>query len=424
MVLILPAILYGCTTTQRSAESTNGSGPGGVDQPFTVPGFIAPSPPVYSARLHPVGRPGAAPILELNRQDQLHLQFETIGPESHSYRVTFTHHNPDWTPSGLTPDRFMDGFYTQIITGGTLNSRTRPYYRSYEFKFPGEGFAFLVSGNYMLHVEDSDTGEVIFNHPFYLVENEGQITSFVEVIQTPRQDLRVTHRPVSHYRLPDFVDQPQFDLTFLYTQNRFWGRGVRPREIDFSDPEEVRFETSEKQSFTGDYEFRVLNLNDLSGLNSTILDIDPASEPRKVVLRDDAEGFTDPVSVGTPRPSGPNSSPHARYLDVQFRFDTGMPVDSGKSLYLAGDFNDWQIRPEQRMDYNPNTGRWETSAVMKEGIYRYKYLLIEQETINDLTFDTLFTDSEQEYHAFVYLREPNEFYYRLLQYNRFYRGSR
>lgn len=318
----------------------------------------------------------------------------------------------------------MKGFHTKHITGGSLSRSNRPYYRMYQFDFPDSDVKFRISGNYMLHVEDSDTGMRVISLPFYLYENEGQITSSTEFVRTQHQNRRVMHRLVSRYALPGFVDQPRIDLSFLFSQNQFWGRAVEPQEVDFSDPKEVRFETSSAQYFTGDYEFRVVKLTDLSRLSSRIADIDPTQEPQKVVLRDDAAGFAPPISIGTPRQTGPAGNAGAGYLDVHFRFDADKSVPPEQLVYLVGDFNHWQIDPDQKMTYNQSSGRWETSVIMKEGTYRYKYVLLENGRVNDLAFDTPFFDGQQEYHAFVYLRDINEFYYRLLQVNTFYRQSR
>jgi hypothetical protein len=232
------------------------------------------------------------------------------------------------------------------------------------------------------------------------------------------------HRPVSRYLLPDWLDQPQFDLSFYYSQNQFWGKATEAEELDFSDPNEAQFELSQNRSFIGDYEFRVLNLNNVDQLSQTVLDIDKSSEPWRVVLRDDAEGFNRPVSGGTPQQFGPDHSMNSNYLDVEFRLDSAGELNAGQEIYLVGDFNSWKLNQQYRMSYNEQIGRWVQSVTMKEGTYRYKYVLVDNNRVDELAFDTLFPDVRQEYYAFVYFRDFNQFYHRLLQVNRFYKRSR
>jgi hypothetical protein len=410
--------------TERASTGRTDSQTGSIEQLFTLPQTVPPKDPIYSLELFPTNRPSAAPFLMLDSNDQLTLRFESLGFDSHSYEISFTHHNPDWSESGLSPDQYFTGFGRRDIPGGTVSRASQPYYRSYLYQFPDRNVGFRVSGNYMLHVHNRDTGKLEFSLPFFVYENEGTVTSSVETLRSARYSLRVMHRPVSRYLLPDWLDQPQFDLSFYYSQNQFWGKATEAEELDFSDPNEVQFELSQNRSFIGDYEFRVLNLINVDQLSQTVLDIDKSSEPWRVVLRDDAEGFNRPVSGGTPQQFGPDHSMNGNYLDVEFRLDSAGELNAGQEIYLVGDFNSWKLNQQYRMSYNEQIGRWVQSVTMKEGTYRYKYVLVDNNRVDELAFDTLFPDVRQEYHAFVYFRDFNQFYHRLLQVNTFYKRSR
>jgi len=71
------------------------------------------------------------------------------------------------------------------------------------------------------------------------------------------------------------------------------------------------------------------------------------------------------------------------------------------------------------MEYDAGRDRWVGSAVMKEGEYAYKYVLVENGRMNDTALDDLFSRTQQEYHALVYFRDPDRFYHRLLQVHSF-----
>lgn len=420
LTFILIFFLAGCGTTQQSSAPDRERQPLQPENSFLTENTIPANNPVYSVQLYPDGRTNSAPVIELKSTDQLLLTFETIGFESRSFRYYFTHHNPDGSETGLSPDQFIEGFSTSEITGGNVSQSRRPYYRQYQARFPNRNLQFRISGNYVLHVEDLDSGKKIFATPFFVFENEGEIRSSIETLRAQRQNLRINHRPISRYLLPGFVDQPQFDLTFYYTQNRFWGRTHKATEVDFSNPNEVRFETRSDENFVGDYEFRILNLRNLSSIRSNAVDIIEDDEITRVVLQDDAEGFTDPISLGKPTPYGASTSLNDRYLTVEFRFDADIRENFKGSLYLVGDFNQWAIDQNHKLKFDSNLERWKTDVIMKEGTYRYKYVFVEDSEIDDLRFDSLFQNVRQEYHAFVYFRDFNEFYTRLLQINTFY----
>lgn len=390
---------------------------------FNVSGQIVNSDLVRSIRLHKSGNSQLAPFIELGSNDQLQLQFDMLEFDSRQFIATFSHYDRNWSPSSIAPDFFIDGLQRIYLDTGQPNRNSRPVYRHYSFTFPDPQFSFTKSGNYMLRIEDADTGFLVFSLPFFVYENAGDIRSSVETYSGER-DFRVLHNPVSRFILPEFVNQPQFDLDFYYYQNRFWGRPERANEIDFSSPEVVRVEVTGGRMFTGDYEFLLLNLDPLSQQNRQISEYFPAEDPPKVLLYDDYRGF-----LATPNQPIKNrfgsfsNQPNTEYANVQFSLSVNIQPEEEPEMYLVGDFTNWAIKSSNKLVYDNETDRWQTSAIIKKGSYSYKYILFEEDGINDLYFDNGFTRAEQEYHMFVYYRDNLQFYDRLLQFNEFYSGS-
>ncbi|TVR19217.1 MAG: DUF5103 domain-containing protein [Balneolaceae bacterium] len=393
----------------------------GIENLFNVPGQIVTDSQIHSIQFHRGGNSSNAPIIELNSNQRLNLLFEVLQFESRQFSVHISHHNPDWSRSSIGRESYIDGLFTVYMDAGRVSSVRQPQYRQYGFEFPNDDLRILKSGNYMLSVEDADTGYLVMALPFFVTENQGSITSSVEQLITPRQNLRSTHRPVSRYRLPDFVDQPQFDLEFYFVQNRFWGRSEKASELDFSSPEEVHYEMDRNSPFIGDYEFLELNLSDLTQRNPQVLEFIPAEVPPKVILFDDVSGFSASGRLtGAGNFGRPVMSLNAQYANAQFTFDANLNPDEDLEIYLTGDFNNWAIQSANRLIYNEESDRWHTSKILKEGMYRYKYVVMENSRVDDLFFDDLFTNTRQEYHTFVYMRDSREFYYRLLQFNHFF----
>ncbi len=417
--LMLLASVYACTSLQSSENDRNrSSGPVNL---FNIPAQIVADSSIHSIQFHRAGNPSSAPILNLDSNDQLLLQFEHLSIESQQFQVSLTHHNPDWSRSGLPPERFMDGFYNITLNSGEVSQNTRPTYRQYSFSFPTEQFQITKSGNYLLKIEDGDTGFVVLTLPFFVSENAGSITSSVEELS--RQNLRRVERPVSRFSLPDFVEQPQFDLEFYYAQNRFWGRTKEADELDFSAPDQVQFELSTQDAFIGDYEFRTLSLNDLSQRDNEVVEAFPSEIPPRLILRDDAEGFGSSGAINLARlgPFGnPDMSLRAGYANAVFRFDMESSLDSSESVHLLGDFNNWSLNSSNELHFDQQTGRWKTNQIIKKGTYKYKYVLFDGDEIDDLYFDQNFANNRQQYHAFVYMRDSKNFYHRLLQVQTFF----
>lgn len=423
-IFILTYIILFLTVSGCGSLGT--SEPQGVLQPanlFNIGPQIIAGDSIRSIQFHRVGNPTSAPVLNLDENNQLLLRFESLSFDSKSYRVSLSHHNPDWSRSSLPPERFMEGFQTLPISDVQVSRNNRPSYRQYSFTFPTEQFQITKSGNYLVKIEDADTGYLVLSLPFFVSENAGSMTSSVEEISVPRQNLRRMHRPVSRFTLPDFVDQPQFDLEFYFAQNRFWGRTRRADELDFSAPDHVQFEMSQSDAFIGDYEFNLLTLNELSQADNDVVEAHPGEVPPRLILRDDAEGFAASQRINLSRvgPFGdPDMNLNAGYANVVFRFGLESTPDSSATVHLLGDFNNWAVSGKNQLTYEKQTGRWRTNAIIKKGKYKYKYVLVEKEEIRDLYFDDQFVNNRQQYHALVYMRDSAEFYYRLLQVQTFF----
>lgn len=420
--LILLVIFFGCGSFAGSSQNGQNQ-PAEPENLFNIPAQIITDDSIRTIQFHRMGNPTSGPILNLDSNDQLLLRFDHLSFDSKQFRVSLTHHNPDWSRSGLPPERFMNGFYNLTLNSGKVSQNNRPSYRQYSFMFPSEQFQITKSGNYLLKIEDADTGFLVLTLPFFVYENKGSITSSVEQRSVPRQNLRRVHRPVGQFTLPDFVDQPQFDLEFYFAQNRFWGRTKQADELDFSAPDHVQFEMSQDEAFIGDYEFRTLFLNELSQESSEVIEAFPSEIPPRLILRDDAQGFGASGFINLVRigPFGnPDMNLSAGYGNVVFRFDPDQPPDSTESIHLLGDFNNWSVSTNNELQFDVNTGRWETNQIIKQGEYKYKYVLVDENEIKDLYFDENFTNNRQQYHAFVYMRDPNNFYYRLLQVQSFF----
>ena len=419
MILIL---LSSCTLFENSAEHTRDSPAAtGLENIFNPPNQLFLSKYVLSPQLFVDDNVNTPPIIRLNSSQQLQLRFETLGFDSHQFRISFSHHNPDWSRSPLPPERFIEGFTMLNLSGGQLSRDRQPGYRQFIYTFPNRDFSFRYSGNYMIHIEDADTGNLLFTMPFYVYENEGAIRSSVDRQLTPRQDFRTRHYPISRYELPDFLDQPQFDLEFYYVQNRFWGRAERSNELDFSAPDHVQFEMRRDNSFVGDYEFRWLSLDRISEQVEQVAEVDLTAEIPVVILNDDSEGFLNPPPRNLNARTGfPDPGLDAPYSNVYFRLDHEQEITSGAEIHLVGDFSNWTIHSGSKMYYLSEIDRWQGSAVIKAGNYHYKYILVDNNRIDDLAFDSRFTFNPQEYHAFVYMRDHTRQYYRLLQVNQFF----
>ena len=123
MILLLVSSLFliQCVSTEGGSNTNNEPSITPPENQFTVPGQVIASDLVYSPDLHLKERPFSAPILELNGSQQLRLTFDLLEFESRQLSISFTHHNPDWSRSGLAEDFYKDGYYSLMLPFGKVS---------------------------------------------------------------------------------------------------------------------------------------------------------------------------------------------------------------------------------------------------------------------------------------------------------------
>lgn len=388
---------------------------------FTIPQQKAPPNVVQSIRLHPAGSPFDPPVIELDSRERLILSFDYLDEQTQQFRLEVSHRTANWEKSSLNQSQFLNGFdYTYLQTG--LQSFTsRPTYQHVEYEFPDNEIQPAVSGNYLLEVYDDNSGSLLFSYPFFVTENEGALETEIEQLFAQRRDGRSLDQPFSTYRYPPFVDFPQFDLSFYYAQNQFWGRTRQTRNFDTSTQGSVSFHLTRNEAFAGGHDFKLLDLRSFDPDGRRVLEYRPETTPPQIILQRDVLFLDSSPQLFAETGLGNSLDERSsEYADVHFSLeipDDINPDSSGAGIYIVGHFNHWMISPNNKMEFKEDTGLWEGRALVKQGQYAYKYVQVMNGGIDDLTLDDSFVSSSREYTTFVYFKDPDLQFDRLLKIN-------
>lgn len=365
--------------------------------------------------------PGSPPIIRLNTSDQLVLSFDELSSLSGQFEVRFEHYNQDWTNSDLADIWIFEGIGSQTIQGGELNRESRPNYYSYTYQFPNRDIQFLVSGNYQIIISDYQSGTELFSLPFFITENEGEFEPATETFYNAGPYGAAMNQVSGTFYYPDFIEFPQFNLTYRITQNRFWKESISPTQTNFVTNSQTSFRTTRDQFFPSYTEFNTLDLRRLSLQNPQIFGYDRAEVPELITLRNDYFNFSSDVRTITETGFGrPVTNRDARYLSVDFRYETQGAVARNSEIYLLGDFNQWTIDEKFKLKYSNELGLFTVNALVKQGLYNYQYAIFEGSEINFLRNLESLTSKPQEYAGFVYYKDPQLQYDRLLNTRIFY----
>ena len=89
------------------------------------------------------------PILNLETQGTLVLNFDDFDGGTKNFMYTFIHCNADWTPDDLSTTEFIDGFADNVISDYKFSFNTIQRFTYYYVSFPNANIRFTKSGNYL-----------------------------------------------------------------------------------------------------------------------------------------------------------------------------------------------------------------------------------------------------------------------------------
>lgn len=406
--LLILLSLAGCSTREALTGNNYGRQPGlpVLENSFIVHGQKIPSAEFRSIQFYSGANPASAPIIQIGSGQTFTLRFDHIASSTEMFTVRAEHRNADWSASNLFDGFYMRGQITDFISSPVQSAVVAPNYMHYTYSFPNRNFNFLISGNYLLHVEDYRTGELLFSVPFMLFEDRGSVEISIEELFGLDSYHFLHHQPFATYIHPDFVLMPDQDISIYFVQNQFWGRAQEATIRDLSESDRIRMHVSRDEAFPGSYEFRPLIMQNIDNLPAEFLEVRKDTEPPTIIRDRDVINFgVTPSSLGSNRYGSPDSDRGARYARVVFSLDRPANLSADSRIHVTGPFSNWAVSEDNRMRYNRDTDRFEAGILIKEGSYDYKYVIIEGRTIDDLRLADSFADSRQEYHTLIYYRD-------------------
>lgn len=386
--------------------------PGGQ---FALPQQVSPPATIQSVQLYRGTDETSPPIISLSDNQQLTLEFDHLAAGVEQFKLTVSHQSKNWQESPIAPTVYLETFFETYFGDGRKSFVQNPPYHHYSYRFPNDRLNITKSGNYLLSVWDYNSNELLFRLPFFVFENKGKLSTRIETLFARREDARSVAQPYSEYRYPTFVQQPQFDLSFAYAPNQFWGRIQLTRQFDTATPGVVNFHLPLNDAFIADYEFNLLDLTDFDADGRPILDVHYGETPPEVILRRDIQQFANHPALIASSTGLPLDDRQAQYGSVEFVFEPASMLPGDAQLYIVGDFNNWMIGRQNQMAFDSTASLWKGRSLIKQGVYRYKYVMLHDNRIDDLTLDRSFANSRQQYLTFVYFRDPQQNFDRLLQ---------
>jgi hypothetical protein len=336
-----------------------------------------------TVQLYREGWPLSYPLIRLNGDVPLVLEFDDLGEEQSNFSYRVIHCNADWTPSDLSQQEYLEGYPENEIRNGVPSFNTYTTYMHYRLQIPNEDMRLLLSGNYLLLVyRDGNPDDVVFTRRFMLTEGSVHIEANVHIPDLNRYreccqevDFTVNHRGIN-------IDDPFNETRAVIYQNGLWDLGIENLQPHMVNPGQLVYDYQEENVFPGGNEFRFFdtkNTRTPTYFVQRIAFVDPyfhfelkADEPRSQLLYSFTEDINGRFAVEAEGSRDPALD--ADYVIVHFRLDMPLPLEG--SVYVAGALTNWQFDDLSRMEYDGEEQAYRLSLLLKQGVYNYRYLFL------------------------------------------------
>ena len=365
------------------------------------------------------------PVLRLNSDDVLHIQFDEMSHEHRSFSYRVIHCNADWTQSVLNWNEYLRGFPTGLITDSRISMATIHDFTNYRFYLPNRDMNFLKSGNYVVQVfEDGQVDKPVLQVAFSVVEPRVQISATIR----GNTDIELNRR----FQQLDFevnieglrINDPIEEISVLVRQNNRFDNEVQGIRPTFIRGNTLSFINNRALIFEGGNEYHRFDIS------SIFTGSDRVDRIERSHSRIDAFLFPDAVQpsrvyVFEPDMNGrfvvhlQNShfdvDTEADYVYVHFSIPRATPFLDG-NIYIGGEFNHNLLNDASRMQFDFNAGEYFKTLLLKQGGYNYQYWFLPRNgrTASVERIDGSFWETRNEYTIYVYYRPFGERFDRLI----------
>jgi len=365
------------------------------------------------------------PIIRLNSAEKLVLHFDLLGDQIETYYYTFIHCDKDWKKSDIFTGNFIEGYPENPLEEYKHSFNTTVNYVHYKLVFPNDRIRLKLSGNYILSVFPVNEPEKpVLTHRFIITEEIVRISidlhrpKMTSDVNTSQQvDFTVNHSGVN-------ITDPYRNIYATVLQNGHWNNAKRDLKPDFFGNNELKYSAlSDKNIFFGGNEFRYFDIKSIRYQTEYVRKIDYLmgnyhvwlypSENREFKPYFYWQDFNGKYYVAVQE--GQNPETDADYVYVYFTLPSKFLISGGK-IYVSGALNNWSFDKNNLMNYNMESGQYESVMLLKQGWYNYEYVYLKDGTSDGVAslFEGSHYETENDYTVIIYYRNPYDRYDRVI----------
>ena len=299
------------------------------------------------------------------------------------------------------------------IMNYTNSVSTLQLYTHYELQIPNQyTTALLKSGNYLLSVFNNED-ELIFSRKFMIYDP--QVTVGVEILRTRNLEY-IEEKQVVNFNVDGgdlILINPENTVKPLIIQNNDLKRAIGPIKPQFSIGNMLQYRYDEETSFFAGNEFFDFDNKDIRAATNRVQYIELIDLYHNYlfgnITRDNTVYTYNPDLNGNFKINtiqGDEPKVNAEYAWIHFSLDHPQRA-LDEEIHVYGNFNNYVIEDATKMQYNPESKRYELPLLLKQGYYNYRYVVVKDGSL--LPFNPVdgdFWQTENIYDVLIYYRAP------------------
>jgi len=352
------------------------------------------------------------PYLILGSNNKIKVSFDYLDANVQDLSYTLVHCDATWQPSLLSYFEYIEGFEENTITDYASSLNTTVEYSHYSFLLPNDELKIKKSGNYIVKVFfTSFPDSVIFQHRFVVYE------SLVDISAVAKRPTLVEKS--DEYQEVDFTidikridaDNPYDDIKVVLLQNGIWQTGQYDLEPLYVKQSSIEFDITDDGLIKGNNEFRRLTFKNFKNNfeNTEKIEFDKKyivslrkDEDKRFKVYFENEDFNGKYYVFVE--DFEDIDVMADYATVKFKIEQDKIIAAG-DIYVWGGLTNWELKKENKLNFNAETNCFEGELLLKQGYYNYYYVYVpEGETKPDIEyFEGSHYETENDYVVLIYL---------------------
>jgi hypothetical protein len=362
----------------------------------------------------------AVPVFKLG--DGFQLQFDDLFGNEANYYYEITHYDYNWKPSDIPKSEYLYGFDNQRIQQYTNSFNTLQLYSHYKLPIPNQFTRLLLSGNYIIKILNEDK-EIVFSRKFILYED---LVTVPTQIKRPRTVINMNTKQNIEFAIKSkeiTFQNPLKNTKVTILQNGQLNNSIKNVPPQYTIGNDLIYKYDSETQFWAGNEFLNFDNKEIRAAGNSISLVDTNNEIYNTHLYPNSARTNQPYSFIQDVNGNfvirnlyaENQETESDYAWVYFTL-SAPTFTLNKNIYITGMFNNYNLTPENKMEYNSKKGVFEKAILIKQGFTNYQYSVYDTQFKLDSenTIDGNFFQTENQYTVIVYYRSNTDRYDRVI----------